>query len=124
VASVDKSSHDAASYGARLADHYDDIYGGVFDTDGAVDFLAKLASGGRILEFGVGTGRIAIPLSERSLDVWGVDGSAAMLEQLRAKDGGQKVKTLLRGFRHSQSRGRIRSSPLVGQHHLRHAKSG
>jgi SAM-dependent methyltransferase len=98
VVSVDKGSHDAASYGARLADHYDDIYGDVFDTDGAVDYLAGLASGGRILEFGVGTGRIAIPLSERSLDVWGVDGSPAMLEQLRAKDGGRKVKTLCGDF--------------------------
>jgi ubiquinone/menaquinone biosynthesis C-methylase UbiE len=96
--SLDESSHDAASYGARLADRYDDIYGGVFDTDGAVDFLATLAAGGRILEFGVGTGPIAIPLSDRSIDVWGVDGSPAMLEQLRAKDGGQKVKTLCGDF--------------------------
>jgi SAM-dependent methyltransferase len=98
VVSLDESPHDAASYGARLADHYDDIYGGVFDTDGAVDFLADLAPGGRILEFGVGTGRIAIPLSQRSLDVWGVDGSPAMLGQLSAKDGGQKVKTLCGDF--------------------------
>ena len=98
MVSLDESSDDAASYGARLADRYDDIYGGVFDTDGAVDFLAKLASGGRILEFGVGTGRIAIPLAERGLDVWGIDGSPAMLERLSAKDGGQKVQTLCGDF--------------------------
>ena len=67
--------HDEASYGALLADEYDAIYGDVFDTEGAVDQLARLAEGGRILEFGVGTGRIALPLAERGLDVWGVDGS-------------------------------------------------
>jgi SAM-dependent methyltransferase len=98
VASLNEDSHDAASYGARLADHYDDIYGGVFDTDGAVDFLAKLAAGGRVLEFGAGTGRIAIPLAERALEVWGVDGSPAMLERLRAKKGGDKITTVCGDF--------------------------
>ena len=48
----------ASSYGARLAEDYDSIYGDVFDTEGAVDFLADLAPGGRVLELGVGTGRI------------------------------------------------------------------
>ena len=52
MVSLDESSDDAASYGARLADRYDDIYGGVFDTDGAVDFLAKLASGGAFSSLG------------------------------------------------------------------------
>ena len=98
MVSVNERSHDAASYGARLADDYDDIYGGVFDTDSAVDFLAELAAGGRVLEFGVGTGRIAIPLANRSLEVWGVDGSAAMLERLRAKPGGDKVTTVCGDF--------------------------
>jgi SAM-dependent methyltransferase len=91
-------SHDAASYGARLADDYDAFYGGVFDTDGAVDLLAKLAGGGRILEFGVGTGRIALPLAERSCEVWGVDGSPGMLEHLREKPGGDKVTTVCGDF--------------------------
>ena len=50
--------------------------------------------------------RIAIPLAERSLEVWGVDGSPAMLERLRAKDGGRQGQDSLRGFRDSQSRGR------------------
>jgi SAM-dependent methyltransferase len=105
VVSVDESSHDAAAYGARLADHYDDIYGGVFDTDGAVEFLGDLAPGGRILEFGVGTGRIAIPLSERSHDVWGVEGSPAMLEQLKAKTGGDKVTTICGDFATANAQG-------------------
>src|ERR1700733_14179022 len=86
--------HDEASYGALLADEYDAIYGDVFDTEGAVARLARLADGGRILEFGVGTGRIALPLAQRGLDVWGVDGSPDMLNRLREKAGGDKVTTL------------------------------
>ena len=91
-------THDAASYGARLADDYDAIYGGVFDTDGAVDRLTRLAAGGRVLEFGVGTGRIALPLADRGLDVWVIDGSPGMLERLREKPGGEKVSTVCGDF--------------------------
>jgi ubiquinone/menaquinone biosynthesis C-methylase UbiE len=87
-------SRDAASYGELLADEYDAIYGDVFDTDGAVDRLAGLAGGGRVLEFGVGTGRIALPLTERGLDVWGIDGSPEMLKLLKEKPGGDGVTTL------------------------------
>lgn len=98
MVSLDQQSRDVASYGARLADDYDDIYGEVSDTGAAVELLAQLAAGGRILEFGVGTGRIAIPLAERSLEVWGVDGSPAMLERLSAKPGGDKVTTVCGDF--------------------------
>src|SRR5262249_54837042 len=44
-----------------------------------------LARGGRALELGVGTGRIAIPLAERGVEVVGIDASQRMLEKLRAK---------------------------------------
>ena len=108
--SLDEHSHDAGSYGARLADHYDEIYGGVFDTDGAVDFLTDLAGGGRVLEFGVGTGRIAIPLAARALHVWGVDGSPGMLERLSEKPGGERVKTICGDFANVRARGNSTSS--------------
>jgi SAM-dependent methyltransferase len=107
VVNLNSDTHDAASYGARLADDYDAIYGGVFDTAGAVDVLAKMASGGRVLEFGVGTGRIALPLAERSLDVWGVDGSQDMLERLRAKPGGDKVTTVCGDFATATAEGKF-----------------
>jgi SAM-dependent methyltransferase len=45
-----------------------------------------------VLELGVGTGRLALPLAARGLEVWGVDASAAMLSRLRAKPGGADVR--------------------------------
>src|SRR5215212_2692040 len=83
--------HDAGEYGARIGDEYDDIYGGVLDTDGAVALLAELAGGGAVLEFGVGTGRVAIPLRERGIEVHGIDGSSVMLEHLASKPGGERI---------------------------------
>jgi SAM-dependent methyltransferase len=81
---------DPAFYGARWASVYDDRYGGV-DPAPAVDFLAGLADGGRVLELAIGTGRIALPLARRGVIVAGVDASAAMLERLRAKPGGDSI---------------------------------
>ena len=57
----------------------------------AVDLLAELADGGRVLELAIGTGRIALPLALREVIVEGVDASAAMLERLRAKPGGDSI---------------------------------
>ena len=59
----------------------------------AVDFLAGLAGPGRALELGIGTGRIALPLSARGVEVHGIDLSAAMLERLRAKPGAEAIGT-------------------------------
>jgi len=55
--------------------------------DPAVDLLAELADGGRALEFAVGTGRVALPLRERGVDVHGIELSPHMADQLRAKPG-------------------------------------
>jgi SAM-dependent methyltransferase len=49
-----------------------------------VDRLARLAGGGRALEFAVGTGRVAIPLAERGVSVTGIELSRPMIDQLRA----------------------------------------
>ncbi len=45
----------------------------------------------RVIEIGVGTGRIALPLSERVRSVVGVDLARRMMERLRAKQSGQPV---------------------------------
>jgi SAM-dependent methyltransferase len=75
-----------SSYGDGLADVYDEWYRDVSDVGTTVRALAGLAGGGPVLELGVGTGRLALPLAEVGLEVHGVDASAAMLERLRTKD--------------------------------------
>jgi SAM-dependent methyltransferase len=53
--------------------------------DPTVDRLAELAGGGRVLEFAIGTGRVAVPLAERAISVTGVELSRPMIDQLRTK---------------------------------------
>ncbi len=48
-----------------------------------VDRLAALADGGPVLEFAVGTGRVAVPLAERGVPVTGVELSRPMVDELR-----------------------------------------
>jgi SAM-dependent methyltransferase len=92
------SEHDATEYGANIADDYDAIYEGAFDTAGAVDRLVQLAEEGSVLELGIGTGRLALPLVEHGLSVHGIDGSAEMLRLLREKPGGDRIETSLGDF--------------------------
>jgi SAM-dependent methyltransferase len=66
--------------------------------DSAVEFLAELARDGRALELGVGTGRIALPLAGRGVEVHGIDLSRAMVERLRAKPGGDAIGVTIGDF--------------------------
>ncbi|KAI9129262.1 class I SAM-dependent methyltransferase [Acaryochloris sp. CCMEE 5410] len=80
-------------FGEDIAATYDDDIGSN-DPDSvqpAVDFLAELATSGRALEFGIGTGRIALPLSKKNIEVHGIDLSKAMLAELSAKPGGTQI---------------------------------
>ena len=83
------------TYGERGADLYDDWYQDVLDPGPCVDLLAELAGSGPVLELGIGTGRVALPLAERGVEVHGIDASPAMLERLRAKPGAERVATHL-----------------------------
>jgi SAM-dependent methyltransferase len=78
------------SYGDGFADVYDEWYEGVSDVDATVASIIELANGGPVLELGVGTGRLAVPLAEAGAatgtEVHGIDTSSAMLDRLRAKD--------------------------------------
>ncbi|RMH71364.1 MAG: class I SAM-dependent methyltransferase [Actinomyces sp.] len=71
-----------AAYGDAFADVYDEWYGEVTDAEATADVVADLAAGRRVLELGVGTGRLAAPLIRRGVRLVGVDASAAMLERL------------------------------------------
>ena len=81
---------------------YDDWYTGLDDTPIAVEAVAELAVAAagegrppRLLELAVGTGRLAVPLAERGLDVHGVDTSDAMLARLRDRDPDGRVTLVL-----------------------------
>src|SRR6266508_1595611 len=81
--------YQASTYGDRIADVYDQWYGyGRGDDDACVERLAELAGGGPALELGIGTGRIALPLAARGVEVHGVDASAGRGGRQRAKPGG------------------------------------
>lgn len=88
---------DPSTYGETLAEIYDDLYGEA--PANAIDALVALADrGGPVLELGVGTGRFALPMRERGVDVHGVDASQSMLDKLKAKPGGAEVPVTLADF--------------------------
>jgi SAM-dependent methyltransferase len=85
-----------AEYGDAIAAFYDDWYPAeALSTDEAVNFLAMHAGDGPVLELGIGTGRVALPLADRGLTVHGVDASPAMVERLRAKPGGDRLEVVI-----------------------------
>ena len=90
--------YDASTYGEGFADVYDEWYGDPAGVDATVAVLADLAAGGPVLELGVGTGRLAIPLATRGLAVHGVDASPAMVAALRDKPGGDRVAVTTADF--------------------------
>lgn len=87
--------YDASTYGERWADVYDDWYADLDDTEACVAFVRDLAGdadvAGTLVELGIGTGRLALPLHHAGYDVRGIDASVAMVDQLRAKPGGTTV---------------------------------
>jgi ubiquinone/menaquinone biosynthesis C-methylase UbiE len=90
-----------ATYGDYIADSYDRWPGvaGLGDASRReVPLLSKLASTGPVLELGIGTGRVALPLRATGVEVHGIDASDAMLERLHAKSGGQDVPITVGNF--------------------------
>ncbi len=88
-------------FGERVAAKYDEESADMFEpgvVDTTVDFLEQLAGGGRALELGIGTGRIALPLTRRGISVQGIDMSRAMVARLRAKPGGDAIGVTIGDF--------------------------
>lgn len=88
-------SDDSGLYGDSFADVYDEWYGEMFDTDGAVHTVLGLADGRAICELGVGTGRLAIPLARSGLRVVGIDASQPMLDILGSKSPPHSLRAVL-----------------------------
>jgi len=81
-------------WGAETASVYDATCAEMFAPSvlgPAVDVLAALAGDGAALEFAVGTGRVALPLSARGVPVTGIELSPDMAAVLRGKPGASAV---------------------------------
>jgi SAM-dependent methyltransferase len=92
-------------FGEEVAARYDDPAAEMFAPEvigAAVDFLAGLAGEGAALEFAIGTGRIAVPLSQRGVRVHGIDLSEAMVARLREKAGAESIGVTIGDFASSK----------------------
>ncbi len=93
------AEYDESTYGERIADTYDSRPVVLAqETEPAVAFLAELAGPGPVLELGIGTGRVALPLARRGLGVHGIDSSPQMVAQLKAKPGGPDIPVTMGNF--------------------------
>ena len=100
----------------RIAARYDEDSAETFAPavlDPVVDVLAGLAGDGRALELGVGTGRVALPLSRRGVPVHGIELSPAMAARLRAKPGADAVAVTIGDFATTRAPGTYRLAYLV-----------
>src|SRR5262249_867616 len=89
--------YDASTYRERMAQRYDERWA-LLDPEAAVADLAELARGGRALELGIGTGRVALPLAARGVEVHGLDASEQMVARLRQKEGGARIPVTMGDF--------------------------
>jgi 2-polyprenyl-3-methyl-5-hydroxy-6-metoxy-1,4-benzoquinol methylase len=89
-------------YDEERAEAYDRRNAGRFaEAETTAELLAGLVggrAGARVLELGIGTGRLALPLAARGLEVNGIDSSAPMVERLRAKPGGSDLPVVIGDF--------------------------
>ena len=103
-------------FGEDVAARYDESSAPMFAPDvlgPAVDLLAELAGDGAALELAVGTGRVALALAARGVPVTGIELSAAMAAQLRAKDPEQRVPVTLGDMATTRVEGSFRLVYLV-----------
>jgi SAM-dependent methyltransferase len=100
----------------RIAAVYDAGPAEMFDPaaiEPAVSFLADMAGDGAALELGIGTGRLALPLSRRGVRVHGIDLSEAMVARLRAKSGADDIGVTIGDFATTNVDGTFRLAYLV-----------
>jgi SAM-dependent methyltransferase len=103
-------------FGEGVAERYDESAADMFDpavVGPTVDFLAELTGSGAALELGIGTGRIALPLAQRGVRIAGIELSTAMVEQLRAKPGGEAVDVAIGDFASTRVEGEFSLAYLV-----------
>ncbi|MEU0527216.1 class I SAM-dependent DNA methyltransferase [Streptomyces niveus] len=103
-------------FGERVAATYDNPSAREFQPETLApmaDLLAGLADGGRALELGIGTGRVALPLAERGVPVHGIDLSRAMVARMRDKPGGDAIGVTIGDFATTRVEGTFSVAYLV-----------
>lgn len=83
-------------YGESFADVYDEWYDDVSDAEATAAFLDRFGGGQRVLELGVGTGRLSAAIAARGHDVIGIDVSKAMLDRFRPATGSRALRADMR----------------------------
>lgn len=76
---------------------YDDDVAAMFRPDAldpVVDFLAGIAADGRALEFATGSGRVALALADRGVDVVGLELSPSMIDLMLGKPGAERIPVI------------------------------
>jgi SAM-dependent methyltransferase len=95
------ADYEQSTYGDRIAAVYDQFHSHspvTRFTDATVEFLASIAGNRRVLELGIGSGRIAVPLAAKGLKVFGIDASEKMVEKMREKPGGDTMPVVFGNF--------------------------
>jgi len=94
-------------YGTAVASVYDSLISPAMPVEADVERLRPYVTGARVLEVGVGTGRVAAAVAGIAAELVGVDNSAPMLERFRAKGVPANVTLVEADFR--------RPLPLTGR---------
>ena len=100
----------------RIAKSYEEKWPEIFDpavVKPTVSFLADLAGSGAALELGIGTGRIALPLSQRGVRVHGIELSPAMVAEMRTKPGADAIEVTIGDFAATRVEGSFGLAYLV-----------
>jgi SAM-dependent methyltransferase len=84
-------------FGEEVAERYD-LGTADMAVEPVVDFLVERAAGGPVLELGIGTGRLGLPLAQRGVQVYGIDLSEAMVAKLREKPGAEAIGVTIGDF--------------------------
>lgn len=104
------------NFDERIAKSYEARWPELFEPaviDPVVSFLADLAGKGTALELGIGTGRIALPLSKRGVRVHGIELSPAMVAELHVKPGAKDIDVTIGDFATTRVNGAFKVAYLV-----------
>ena len=111
------TAYDPARYGESVGDDYDVLYpGDKTETEAAVRLLSDLAAShadASVLEFGIGTGRLALALHNLGLRVAGIEGSERMVAGLKRKSGGDAIDVVVGDYRDASVAGTYSLVALV-----------